>query len=183
LRKLVPALVVSLVLLAAPTARADAGGPWYAGVAIGPHQYHGCCGIHFRASGEIGWHPSGNDTGFFLGLDLTTTLGPHFWQLQTGLRLGGDIEVWSNRDAAILLVPAGMLGLGVLDWDGDGHREHGYFVVQPSFGVALVLADRLVHLFVRPLAWDIQFFPDHRGNGFYWDAAYYGLVGVHFTFG
>lgn len=167
------------------TARADAGGPWYGGVGVGPWQYLDWGGFHFRVSGEIGWHPSGRDEGFFLGLDVTTSLWNRSWHFQTGLRLGGDIEVWHNRDVALLLVPAGMVGLGILDWDDrDRGGDAGFFLLQPSFGVALAVANRLVHIFVRPLVFDLMFFPDYPGTRrFEFDWAYSALGGVHFTFG
>lgn len=179
-------ITFALVLTALPgRAHADPGGPWYGGVGLGPYGYFGWHGgAHLRIAGEIGWHPSGHDEGFFLGLEVATTFAGNFWQFQTGLRLGGDIEVFHNSDLAVLLVPAGMIGFGVMDWDDDGSfRDHGYFVVQPSFGVALALADRLIHVFLRPVGVDMMFFPDYRNSGFWFDGAYVVLGGVHFTFG
>ena len=190
MRKLVQRGLCVAVALAAlgafspSTVRADAGGPWYGGVGVGPWHYFDCCGTHFRASGEIGWHPSGHDEGFFLALDVTTSFGERLWHFHTGLRLGADIEVWHNTDFALLLVPAGLIGFGVLDWDNnDPWREHAYFLLQPSFGVALALADRLIHLFLRPVILDLQFFPEYRGFGFDFDWSYSVLGGIHFTFG
>lgn len=179
-------LAATLAALAAPApARADAGGPWYGGVGIGPWQYFDCCGTHFRVSGELGWHPSGHDEGFFLGLEVTTSFRDRLWQFHTGLRLGGDIEVWHNSDLALLLVPAGLVGFGVLDWDDrDPFREQAYFLLQPSFGAALALADRLIHVFVRPAIFDLMFFPDYGpSRAFEFDWSYSVLGGVHFTFG
>jgi hypothetical protein len=182
---IVLAAVIALVALAPATARADAGGPWYGGVGAGPYGHFGWRGgWHGRVSGEIGWHPSGHDEGFFLGLDVTTTFGGNFWQFQTGLRLGGDIEVWHNSDLAILLVPAGLVGFGIMDWDDDGpFRDHAYFLLQPSFGVALALVDRLLHVFLRPAAFDVMFFPNYQNNGFAVHGSYFVLSGIHFTFG
>jgi hypothetical protein len=181
--------VLGLALSVAPSARADAGGPWYAGAGIGPTIYVGCCNTHFRAEGEIGYHFGGHDTGFFLGANLTTSAGSDFIQFHGGVRLGGDIEVHSSHDFAILITPSGMLGGGLLDFDGGYWRDrgwdhsYGYFVLQPSLAVSIALVERLLHVWVRPVAFDFMFFPNHYDNTFGVDAIYSFTAGVFFTFG
>lgn len=181
-------LALGFVLSLAPSARADAGGPWYAGVGVGPSVYVGCCDTHFRAEGELGYHFGGHDTGFFLAGNVTTSAGRDFLQFQGGLRLGGDIEVHSTHDFAVLITPSGFVGGGVMDYDGGYWRSlgydhaYGYFVLQPAVAVSFALVERLLHVWVRPVAFDLMFFPSHFDRGFEIDAMYSFLAGVFFTF-
>jgi hypothetical protein len=176
------------VLSLAPAARADAGGPWYVGAGVGPTIYLGCCNTHFRGEGEIGYHFSGHDTGFFLGANLTTSGGNDFVQFHGGIRLGGDIEIHSSHDIAVLITPSGMAGAGFIDYGGGFYRDrgwnhsYGYFVLQPSLALSLVLVERLLHVWVRPVAFDFMFFPNHFDNNFGVDAIYSFMAGVWFTF-
>ncbi len=183
-------LAFALALLVAPLAQADAGGPWYAGAGVGPMLDLGCCNTHFRIEGEFGYHFSGHDTGFFLAANVATGVGGDFVQFHGGARLGGDIEVHSTHDFAVLITPSGMLGGGILNfnngyWRGRGFAYgdgYGYFVLQPAVAISVALVQRLLHVWVRPVAFDLLFFPDHYGGGFGLDAVYSFMAGVFFTF-
>lgn len=180
----------TFVLMFAHGARADAGGPWFAGAGVGPSVHIACCDTHFRVEGEFGYHVGGHDTGFFLAGNITTSAGGHFLQFQGGLRLGGDIEVHSNNDFAILITPSGLLGGGVLDFNRgywrdrgfDYDRGYGYFLFQPAVAVSVALVERLLHVWVRPVAFDLLFVPNHYDNRFGLDAVYSFMAGVFFTF-
>src|SRR6476620_5869388 len=126
------ALLATLAAFAAPaTARADRS--FYVGFGGGCYNDFDCCHIHGRVQGEVGWHFSGDMTGFFLELDAIGTFGPDYWMFIAGLRLGGDIEVHRDRHFRLLLRPSGMIGVGARDFDGDGRGAYGLLVIQPAF--------------------------------------------------
>ncbi len=175
-------LTLALASLSAPsTARADHS--WYVGGGAGLYNDLDCCHIHGRLQGEIGWHFSGNDTGFFLELDAIATLGPDYWMFTAGVRLGGDIEVHHDTHFAVLLRPSGLIGFGARDFDGDGHGPFGQLVIQPAFDVRFVIADELIALWVRPVAFDFIVWWDHNPmHDWYASAAYQLLGGIDFQF-
>lgn len=156
----------------------------YAGFGLGPYAFFDCggCDVHFRAQGEFGWHPSGDDTGFFLAVEAIPTFGRHFFMFIGGLRLGGDIEVHRSRDIGVLLRPSGLVGPGFYDPDGRDNAR-GFFVIQPAFDVRLAVADRVVQIWVRPIAFDLLFWPEWYSDGrFAFNAGYMFQVGVDFAF-
>jgi hypothetical protein len=109
------------------------------------------------------------------------TFGPDFVMFFGGVRLGGDIQVWSNRDIGILLRPSGLVGGGL--YSHDRRNTIGLFVLQPSFDVRLAVANRLMHVWARPLSFDLLFFPgwyDTRDTRI--SAAYAPMVGIDFNF-
>lgn len=160
--------------------------PFYVSGGLGPaalfaHEYGDCCDAHFRTEGEFGWHPSGNDTGFFLAANATFTLGRHWFLFFPGVRLGGDIEVFANRDLAVLLSPSGLGGGGLFDPDGPVDSL-GFFVLQAAFAAKLALLERVLQVWLRPVAIDFLFFPSWYDNDFEFDAVYSFVGGVAFTF-
>src|SRR5262245_58483417 len=113
----IAAAALGTVLSVAASADAQRGRrrPLYAGGGVGPaaifiHEFGGCCDAHFRTEGEIGWHPSGEDTGFFLAGNVTLMAGRNWFAFYPAIRLGGDIEVFHNSDVAVLLTPSGLAG-------------------------------------------------------------------------
>jgi hypothetical protein len=161
--------------------------PLYAGGGIGPAamfitEVAGCCDAHFRTEGEFGWHPSGEDSGFFLAANVTLVAGRHWFVFYPGLRLGGDIEVWHNRDVAIQLTPSGLVGGGIVDHDGPANT-FGVLVFQPAFGVKALILDRLLQIWARPVAFDFVLYPRYFGNVVEVDAIYSFMAGVFFAFG
>lgn len=180
---LVLVLVVVGALALPSTARADRS--WYVGFGAGPYNDFYCCRLHGRIQGEIGWHFSGDDTGFFLEADAIATVGPDYWMFTGGLRLGGDIQVHHDPHFHVLLRPNGLVGLGARDYDGDGkYGPIGHFLLQPAFDVRLVLADGLIAIWVRPVAFDFLFWFDHNspvhGADFTW--SYQAMGGIDFQF-
>lgn len=184
-------LVLSLALaalaaLVLPTCAGAQRRPLYAGFGIGPHAFvtdhwRGCCDANFRVSGEFGWHPSGDDSGFFLAGEAIFTAGDSFVMFLPALRLGGDIEVHSRREITVFLRPSGALGGGF--WDARDRGTLGLFFFQPAFDLRLALARHLIQLWLRPLSFDFMFFPDWYGtDDFRFVAAYSPMVGLDFAF-
>jgi hypothetical protein len=104
-----------------------------------------------------------------------------WWTFFPGFKLGGDIEIYSGNDVALLLTPAGVLGFGI--WDHDGWGTLGAFALQPSLALQILVADRFVHIWFRPVAFDFYFFPSWYDNRFNWHGIYSFLGGVFFEFG
>lgn len=160
--------------------------PLYAGFGIGPHAFvsdhwRGCCDANFRASGELGWHPSGDDSGFFLAGEAIFTAGDSLVMFLPGLRLGGDIEVHHRGEITVFLRPSGLFSAGF--WDVSSQGMLGVIVLQPAFDVRVALADHLLQLWVRPVSFDLMFFPDWYGaDDFRFVAAYTPMVGLDFAF-
>lgn len=175
-------IAIALAALTPSSAEAQRR-PFYAGFGLGPYAFVDCpaCRVHFRVQGEFGWHPSGDDTGFFLAVEAIPTFGDDFFMFMGGLRLGGDIEVYRNRNIGVLLRPSGLFGFGFRDWVGSP-RRYGFFVLQPAFDLRLALASRVIQLWIRPVAFDFFFHPDYDARGFYFDAGYVFQVGLDFAF-
>jgi len=177
--------VASLVLLGtlASTSVARADHSWYAGAGAGFYNDLDCCSIHGRVQGEIGWHFSGDMTGFFLEIDVMGTFGRHYWMFTSGVRLGGDIEVYHDAHFHLLLRPSGFIGFAVRDYDGDGWGPWGGIVIQPAFDARFVLADGLIALWLRPVAFDFLIWWDTNDrHDWYGSAAYQLLGGIDFQF-
>lgn len=178
-------LLALFVIAAAPSHAEAQRRPLYAGFGIGGYAFWtdnlgGCCDVHFRAQGEFGWHPSGDDTGFFLAGELIITGGRNYFMFMPGLRLGGDIPVHETRDLTVFLRPSGLAGGGF--WDPDGpDNTFGFFVLQPAFDIRLALADHLIQLWFRPVAFDLLFFPGWYGD-FHFAGGYNFMAGLDFAF-
>jgi hypothetical protein len=179
-------IVTALALFALVTpavARADHS--WYAGAGAGFINDFDCCRVHGRVQGEIGWHFSGNDTGFFLEADAIGTFGNDYWMFTGGVRLGGDIEVHHDAHFHLLLRPSGLLGLGARDYSGDGrYGPIGNVTIAPAFDLRFILADGLIALWVRPVSFDFMIWWDHNSpaNGNDVSVLYQLLGGVDFQF-
>lgn len=179
---------VSILLgaVSAPSQAEAQRRPLYAGFGVGPfalfaHDYPSCCDVHFRAQGEFGWHPSGDDTGFFLAANLTVTPGRNYLIFTPGIRLGGDIAVFSRRDIAVSLRPSVLFGGGFWDLDGPNNTL-GLFVVQGAFDVRIAVADHLLQFWVRPVAVDFLLFPEWYNRDFRYHAGYTFMAGLDFAF-
>jgi hypothetical protein len=174
---------LALAALAAAPAPARADHSWYVGFGGGFYNDLDCCHVHGRVQGEIGWHFGGDDTGFFLELDAIPTFGPDYWMFTGGLRLGGDIEVHRDHHFRLLLRPSGMIGFGARDFDGDGHGPFGHLVIQPAFDLRFVVADGLIAIWARPVAFDFLIWWDHNpAHDWYGSAAYQAMAGIDFQF-
>lgn len=180
------AILLLAALAAFAPSRAEARGPFFAGFGLGPyaliqHEYSDCCRTHFRPQFEFGIHFSRNDTGFFIAFEAVPTFGDDFVMFFGGIRLGGDIEVWANRDVGVIVRPSGLFGGGI--WDFRGPRnELGMLVLQPAFDFRLAVANRLMHIWIRPIAFDLLFFPDWYDGRFQFDAGYNFMAGLDFNF-
>lgn len=178
------ALLLAALAAFAPS-RAEARGPMYAGFGLGPHWYLDCdgCRAHFRPQFEFGIHFSRNDTGFFIAFEAVPTFGDDYIMFFGGVRLGGDIEVWGNRDIAFILRPSGLFGGGYTEFYGRPDVDWGFFVLQPAFDLRLAVADRLMHIWLRPVGFDLYFIPERPGDHrFEFDAGYAFMAGLDFNF-
>ncbi len=179
------ALVGSLGVTGQAEAQSRRAGPLFVSAGIGPHVlfHHD---TSFRLSGDFGWHPGGHDEGFFLAANFTFSVDAYWAQVFGGIRLGGDIEVFTNRDVAVLITPQGLAGFGWLDW-GRGHGGWGYAVLQPSFQVNVGLLERVLWVWANPVCFDFLLLPDtwredgSRGFDFAWGYSF--LAGVRYNFG
>lgn len=189
-RAVLAALFVFVGLASLGTSSAEAqsrrSGPLFVSAGIGPYAYFDT-NTAFRLEGEFGWHPGGQDEGFFLAADLTLSFASYA-QVMGGVRFGGDIEVFANNDVAVLLTPSGLAGFGMTDF-GGGVGSYGFFVLQPGFQVDVGLVNRVLWLWARPIGFDLLFYPDTwhgRGDGtrgFDFDWTYQFLAGARFNFG
>jgi hypothetical protein len=182
------ALALAAVLLLSPeSAEAQRRRPLYFGVGVGPYvvfDQPSCCDdVLFRVQAEFGWHVSGFDDGFFLAAYTGLAFGD-FFHFAGGLRLGGDIEVYGNRDIALMLTPSGVVGGGFFDypWPEPANDLFGFFLLAPAFDFKLLLANRLLQLWVRPLGFDFMFFPDYWRGYDRWATAYSFMAGLNFAF-
>lgn len=184
--RLIAALVISIATLFASTGAEAQRRHLYAGLGGGPYDYFDCCRIHGRLVGEFGIHFSNDDRGFFLAFEAATTFGDDYFLFLTGVRLGGDIEIWGRRDYGIMLRPSGLIGFAWHDFNGPSN-DFGAVVLQPAFDFRFVFAERLIALWVRPVAFDLLFYWDRRDpfhdRDWYFAAGYQFLLGIDFQFG
>lgn len=184
------ALALSTTFAASAEAQQRRSGPLFVSAGVGPLVYFDY-DTAFRLEGEFGWHPGGQDEGFFLAADFTLTLDRYLAMVFGGIRLGGDIEVFQNQDVAVLLTPSGLAGFGWLDHGARAgaldNGGFGFFVLQPSFQVDVALLERVLWVWARPVGFDFLMFPDTwRGDGtrgFRFDWGYSFMAGARFNFG
>lgn len=183
---LVSALVIGAFAVLPSGSSAQARRPLYFSVGAGPYAYFGCCDIHGRIEGEFGWHPSGQDQGFFLAANASLTIaGPQeYFAFFGGIRLGGDISVYDSRDIAVFLRPSGLFGAGFWDFDGP-NNTYGFFVLQPAFDIKIAFGDQFFQLWFRPIGLDFYFWPEYVHDprrGFDWSLGYMALGGIQLAF-
>ncbi len=185
---LAPLLLVALATLEPSRAAAQEGRPYYVGFGVGGHAFvtdnwRACCDVRLRVQGELGWHPGGRDSGFFLAGEAIFTIDTPFLLFMSGLRLGGDIEVHDRGDLTVFLRPSVLLGGGLWDPDDRVSDTLGFFVVQPAFDIRLALGSHVVQLWLRPVGVDLMFFPEWpTDRDYHFVAAYVFQAGLDFTF-
>lgn len=185
---LVPFVLVLALAAVAPSSAEAQRRPVYVGFGFGGHafvsdNYRACCDFRPRVQAEIGWHPSGDDSGFFLAGEAILTFDSGFVMFTPGLRLGADIPVYARRDITVFLRPSGLFGGGF--WDPDGpHNTLGFFLLQPAFDIRLAVANHLLQIWFRPVAIDLMFFPEwyFPDRDFRFAAAYVFQAGLDFAF-
>lgn len=141
-------------------------------------------GVSFRLTEHVGYRFIGFDLGSGLELALWGALGLGqafgdygFYLLDFNGVFGADLEVWDGGDMQLVVTP--MIGLGgavagVSNGIGGTNAE-GAFHIQFAAQAQLVLADGLLGVWLRPLAFDGYV----RDGGF---GAYSLLAGVDFHF-
>jgi hypothetical protein len=184
------ALALSGTMVAPGEAQQRRSGPLFVSAGVGPYVYY-AWDTSFRLEGEFGWHPGGQDEGFFIAADFTFSIERSYAMVFGGARLGGDIEVFRNRDVSVLLTPSGLAGFGWQDFNRTTRGGEGFFIFQPAFQVDVGLLDRVLWIWARPVSFDFLLFPDvwrDRGRGveergFWFDWGYSFIAGVRFNFG
>jgi hypothetical protein len=183
----IPILVLSAIVLAPAPAEARRDRPMYAGFAGGPSFYFDCCRVHGRVQGEIGFHFTGEDTGFFLAIEAVPTFNDDndFFMFFGGVRLGGDIELYGTRHGAVLLRPSVLFGFGALDFPGPANT-HAFAVFQPALDLRFPFAERAVAFWIRPPAFEFYVFIDRYFPGtrdIWWSVGMHFMLGFDFQFG
>lgn len=171
---------------AAAEAQSRRSGPLFVSAGVGPFVLFDV-DTSFRLEGQLGWHPGGHDEGLFLAADFAFSIERNYAEVHAGLRVGADLEVFTNDDVTILLTPQGLAGLGWMDL-GRGAGSYGFLLLQPSFQVNAALLERVLWVWARPVGFDLLVFPDTfrrsdgvRGADLYW--GYQFMAGARFNFG
>jgi len=170
---------LTLASLAPSVARADHA--LYGGFGGGFVNDFDCCAVHGRIQGEFGIHFDHEDYGFVLAFEAWGTFGPQYDAFTGGARLGYDINVHADRHFQLLLRPSGFIGIGARDVPGPDHW-FGNVTLQPAFDARFVFANRLIALWVRPLAFDLMIWWDPVFGRDSFSAAYQFMGGIDFQF-
>lgn len=135
---------------ALPTDRAL---PWFVGGGVGVGaRLDGFVPAAFRLVEEAGVHLDASPVGPYFALMLAQDIGSHF-SLQIGIRGGCDIELLRRPDFSIVVSPS--LGLAFALDAGTPTGEWAYFLVQPALGAGVLLLERVLALWIRPIGVDV----------------------------
>jgi hypothetical protein len=139
---------------------AEATRPWFGTLGIGVGvRLDGSRPAAFRILEEIGIHLDGVPVGPFFAIVLAEDISSYY-SMQIGVRAGWDIEIL-RRDFSIVLSPS----LGVtFAFDVVGSSTFAFFCPQPALGVGLLLLDRMLAVWIRPIGVDV-YIGDPRISG------------------
>lgn len=157
------AIAVSLATLLPATAIAQDGEeppaiedphlPWFVGGGVGvAARLDGFVPAAFRIVEEVGIHFEGTPVGPFVALMLAQDIASYF-SLQIGVRAGWDLELLRRPDFSIVVSPS--LGVAFALDAGTPTGEWGYFLVQPALGAGVLLLERVLALWIRPIGVDV----------------------------
>jgi hypothetical protein len=173
-------VALALTAFAPSIARADHA--LYAGVGAGFVDdfagWNNCCAVHGHIQGEFGIHFDHEDTGFVLAFEGWGTFGPDYAGFTGGARFGYDIEVHTDHSFQLILRPSGFVGFGLRDWAHDNRGPFGDLTLQPAFEGRFVFANRLIALWLRPIAFDIMYWWEPG----WFNVGYQFVGGIDFQF-
>jgi hypothetical protein len=167
LRRLTPAIAIAIfVAIAAPTAATRAQDdapdeepaapepprPFYVSLGVGTGvRLDGSLGAAFRILEEAGLHLDGVPVGPFVGVTLAEDIS-NGYSMQIGLRVGWDLELLARPDFSIVVSPSVAIAFA---FDVIAQSTWAYFLVQPALGVSLLLLDRMLGIWLRPIGVDV----------------------------
>lgn len=125
--------------------------PWYVSAGIGTGvRLDGFVPAAFRIVEEAGLHFEGTPVGPFFGVMLAEDIAGYYSML-IGVRVGWDLEL-VRRDFSIVVQPS--LGIAFA-FDVVGPATYAYFDVQPALGVAILVLERMLAIWLRPIGVDV----------------------------
>lgn len=186
--RLTPALgIVTALAIAAPARAQDDAPPPEATAEIAPApprpffvslgigaavRLDGFVPAAFRIVEELGVHLDGTEVGPFVALTIAEDASPQY-SMHLGARVGWDLEL-VRQDFSLVISPSAAIAFA---FDIRGNDDTwAYFLVQPALGVSLLLLDRMLGIWVRPIGVDIYIGEQVHGG---WAA----LAGATLSFG
>ncbi|AKF08332.1 hypothetical protein [Sandaracinus amylolyticus] len=137
----------------APPPPVDVARPFFAGGGIGVGvRLDGFVPAAFRIVEEVGLHLDGVPVGPFVALMLAQDASSYF-SMQIGVRVGWDLELLRRPDFSIVVSPS--LGVAFAFDVGTPTGDWAYFLVQPALGVGVLLLDRVLAIWLRPIGVDV----------------------------
>lgn len=125
--------------------------PWFVSVGIGTGvRLDGFAGAALRIVEEAGVHFEGTPVGPFLAVMLAEDIAGHYSML-IGVRVGWDLELLRS-DVSIVVSPS--VGIAFA-FDVLGPSTYAYFDVQPALGIAVLLLERMLGIWIRPIGVDV----------------------------
>ena len=138
---------------AEPVPGADPALPWFVGGGIGVGaRLDGFVPAAFRLVEEVGFHFDAAPVGPYLALMLAQDIASHV-SLQFGVRAGWDLELLRRPDFSIVVSPS--LGVAFALDAATPTGEWAYFLVQPALGAGVLLLERVLAIWVRPIGVDV----------------------------
>jgi hypothetical protein len=134
------------------SAAPDVARPFFVGGGIGVAiRLDGTLPAAFRITEELGLHLDGVPVGPFVALMLVEDISSAY-SMQIGVRAGWDLEILRS-DISIVVSPSAAVAFAfdVLTPTGDW----AYFLAQPALGISLLLLERMLAIWIRPIAVDV----------------------------
>lgn len=126
--------------------------PFFVSLGVGTGvRLDGSLGAAFRIVEELGLHLDGVPVGPFVALTLAEDIA-NGYSMQIGLRVGWDLELLRRPDFSIVVSPSVAIAFA---FDVIGPVSWAYFLVQPALGVGVLLLDRMLTIWLRPIGVDI----------------------------
>lgn len=126
--------------------------PFYVSLGVGTGvRLDGSLGAAFRIVQEAGLHLDGVPVGPFVGVTLAEDIS-NGYSMQIGLRVGWDLELLARPDFSIVVSPSVAVAFA---FDVIAESTWAYFLVQPALGVSLLLLDRMLAIWLRPIGVDV----------------------------
>jgi hypothetical protein len=146
-------------------AEAQASGPMYFGLGLGPSVGigDGRGGARnnttlFKLEQSFGFHILSHDPhpGLYLAAVATEGFRSHYVRLSFGLRAGYDIQVWTNGNLQLLASPNVTLGPSIHLFPGTDFNAYGAFNFGFAGDVRLVLPGGKLTVWARPFGFEFD---------------------------